>query len=85
MPRMARVVPYTLDGIGRRRMSGKIQSVAGFDDPARDVEGGSRMKIIITILAAVVIIDALIVYACCVVASRADEAAKEIWNRRRNV
>lgn len=43
------------------------------------------MKIIITILAAIVIIDALIVYACCVVASRADEAAKEIWNRRRNV
>lgn len=34
------------------------------------------MKIIITILAAVVIIDALIVYACCVVASRADEAAE---------
>ena len=34
------------------------------------------MKIIITILAAVVIIDALIVYACCVVAGRADEVAE---------
>lgn len=37
------------------------------------------MKIIITIFAAVVIIDALIVYACCVVAGRADEAAEKIW------
>lgn len=37
------------------------------------------MKIIITILAVIVIIDALIVYACCVVASRADEAAEQIW------
>ena len=37
------------------------------------------MKIIITILAVIVIIDALIVYACCVVAGRADEAAEEIW------
>ena len=37
------------------------------------------MKIIITILAAMVIIDALIVYACCVVAGRADEAAEQIW------
>ena len=36
------------------------------------------MKIIITILAAVVIIDALIAYACCVVAGRADEAMEEI-------
>lgn len=33
------------------------------------------MKIIITILAVIVIIDALIVYACCVVAGRADDAA----------
>lgn len=33
------------------------------------------MKIIITILAAIVIIDALIVYACCVVAGRADDVA----------
>lgn len=41
------------------------------------------MKIIITILAAMVIIDALIVYACCVVASRADEAAEEIWEDRK--
>ena len=37
------------------------------------------MKIIITILAVIVIIDALIAYACCVVAGRADEAAEEIW------
>lgn len=36
------------------------------------------MKIIITIFAAVVIIDALIVYACCVVAGRADEAAERM-------
>ena len=41
--------------------------------------GGSGMKIIITILAAIVIIDAVIVYACCVVAGRADEAAEKIW------
>ena len=34
-------------------------------------------KIIITILAAVAVIDALIVYACCVVAGRADDAAEE--------
>ena len=32
------------------------------------------MKIIITILAAVAIINAVIAYACCVVAGRADEA-----------
>ena len=38
------------------------------------------MKIIITILAAVVIIDALIAYACCVVAGRADEAAEKWMN-----
>lgn len=37
------------------------------------------MKIIITILEAIVIIDALIVYACCVVSGRADDAAEEIW------
>ena len=37
------------------------------------------MKIIITILAAIVIIDALIVYACCVVAGRADDVAEKIW------
>ena len=40
------------------------------------------MKIIIAILAVIVIIDALIVYACCVVAGRADEAAEEIWRNR---
>lgn len=39
------------------------------------------MKIIITIFAAVVIIDAAIVYACCVVAGRADEAAEKIWRK----
>ena len=39
------------------------------------------MKIIITILAAIVIIDALIAYACCVVAGRADDAAEEIWRK----
>ena len=38
------------------------------------------MKIIITILAVIVIIDALIVYACCVAAGRADEAAEEWMN-----
>lgn len=37
------------------------------------------MKIIITILAAMAVIDALIVYACCVVAGRADDAAEKIW------
>lgn len=36
------------------------------------------MKIIITILAAMAIIDAAIVYACCVVAGRADEAAERM-------
>lgn len=36
------------------------------------------MKIIITILSAVVIIDALVAYACCVVAGRADETAEQI-------
>ena len=37
------------------------------------------IKSVIAILAVIVIIDALIVYACCVVAGRADEAAEEIW------
>ena len=40
------------------------------------------MKIIITILAVIVIIDALIAYACCVVAGRADEAAEEWMNEK---
>lgn len=40
------------------------------------------MKIIITILAVIVIVDALIVYACCVVAGRADETAEKIWRNR---
>lgn len=34
-------------------------------------------KIIIAILVAIVIIDALIVYACCVVAGKADDVAEE--------
>ena len=38
------------------------------------------MKIIITILAAVVIIDALIVYACCVAAGWADDVAERWMN-----
>ena len=37
------------------------------------------MKIIITILAAMAVIDAVIAYACCVVAGRADDVAEEIW------
>lgn len=40
------------------------------------------MKIIITILAVIVIIDALIVYACCVVAGRADDAAEKWMNEK---
>ncbi|MGM9630448.1 hypothetical protein [Butyricicoccus sp.] len=36
------------------------------------------MKIIITILATVVIIDAAIVYACCVVAGKADEVIEQM-------
>lgn len=39
-------------------------------------------RIIITILAAVVTIDALIVYACCVIAGRADKTAERIWRNR---
>lgn len=35
-------------------------------------------KIIITILAVIVIIDAVIAYACCVAAGRADEAAEQL-------
>lgn len=37
------------------------------------------MKIIITILAVIVIIDAVIAYACCAVAGRADEAEDQAW------
>lgn len=40
------------------------------------------MKIIITILAAVAVIDAVIAYACCVVAGRADEAAEKWMNEK---
>ena len=40
------------------------------------------MKIIITILAAVFIIDALIVYACCVVAGMADDVAEKWMNEK---
>ena len=39
------------------------------------------MKIIITILAVIVIINVVIAYACCAVAGRADEA-EEIWRDR---
>ena len=39
---MVRVVPYTLDRIGRRRGSGKIQSVAGSDDPEKHMEEGEN-------------------------------------------
>ena len=41
------------------------------------------MKIIITILVALAIINAVIAYACCVVAGRADETAEEIWEDRK--
>ena len=40
------------------------------------------IKSVIAILAAVVIIDALIVYACCVVAGRADDAAEKWMNEK---
>lgn len=40
------------------------------------------MKIIITILAAVAIINAVIAYACCAVAGRADDVA-ETWEDRK--
>lgn len=36
------------------------------------------MKIIITILAAMAVIDALIAYACCVAAGRSDEAIRRM-------
>lgn len=36
------------------------------------------MKIIITILAAMAVIDAVIAYACCVVAGRADDASERM-------
>lgn len=36
------------------------------------------MKIIIAILVAVFIINVVIAYACCVVASRADDVAEEL-------
>ena len=38
------------------------------------------MKIIITILSAVAIINAVIAYACCAVAGRADDVAEEWMN-----
>ena len=40
------------------------------------------MKIIITILAAMAVIDAVIAYACCVVAGRADDVAEQVWRDR---
>lgn len=42
------------------------------------------MKIIITILAAIAMIDTVVVYACCVVAGRAEDAAEEIWRDKRD-
>lgn len=42
-------------------------------------------KIIITILAAMAVIDALIVYACCVVAGRADDVAEKWMNEREGI
>lgn len=38
------------------------------------------MKIIITILAAMAVIDAVIAYACCVVAGRAEDVAEKWMN-----
>ena len=38
------------------------------------------MKIIITILAVIAIIDFVIAYACCVVAGRADDVAEKWMN-----
>lgn len=38
------------------------------------------MKIIITILAAMAVIDAVITYACCVAAGKADDAAEKWMN-----
>lgn len=38
------------------------------------------MKIIITILAAMAVIDAVIAYACCVVAGRADDVEEQYRN-----
>lgn len=43
---MARMVPYPLERVGRRRGSRKIQSVGQVDDPARDVEGENKMRLI---------------------------------------
>lgn len=40
------------------------------------------IKSVIAILAAIVIIDALIVYSCCVVAGRADDVAEQVWRDR---
>ncbi|WP_165761127.1 hypothetical protein [Butyricicoccus porcorum] len=36
-------------------------------------------KIIIAIIIAVLVIDVLIVYSCCVVSGRADRAAISLW------
>lgn len=40
------------------------------------------VKIAIALLVAAAIIGVLVVYSCCVVAGRADEAAQQIWRRR---
>lgn len=39
-------------------------------------------KIAIALLVAAAIIGVLVVYSCCVVAGRADDAAEEIWRNR---
>ena len=41
------------------------------------------MKIIITILAAMAIIDAVIAYACCAAAGRADDVAEHLGGQER--
>lgn len=40
------------------------------------------MKIIITIMAVIVIINVVIAYACCIAAGRADDVAEEIWRNQ---
>lgn len=43
------------------------------------------MKIVIALLVVAAVVSVLTMYACCAVAGRADDAAEEVWNRRRNV
>ena len=42
------------------------------------------IKSVIAILAAIVIINAVIAYACCVVVGRADDVAEEWMNEEEN-